>query len=65
MLPSVLATLKLGSSLMLSVTGSPDFDDTIGGPVIQAYALLLLAVIGYYSAVFYATFKRRPAANGS
>ena len=58
MLPSALAILKLGSSLMLSVTGSPDFDDTIGGPAIQASVLFLLAVIGYYSAVLYAVFRQ-------
>ena len=66
MLPSALAMLKLGGSLMLFAIGSPDFDDTIGGPVIQAITLLLLAVIGYYSAVIFAAFKPRSAAtNGS
>jgi hypothetical protein len=66
MLPIALAMFKAGSALMLSVTGAPDFDDTLGGPVIQALALLLLAVIGYYSAVLYVTLRRRSAAaNGS
>ena len=66
MLPLALGMLKLGDSLMLSVTRTPDFDDTIGGPIIQAIALLLLAVIGYYSAVLYTAFKRSAApANGS
>jgi hypothetical protein len=62
MLPSALAMLKVGASLMLSVTGTPDFDDTIGGPLIQAIALLSLAIIGYYSAVLYVVFKRSSAA---
>lgn len=66
MLPIAVASVKLGTSLMLSVTGTPDFDDTIGGPVIQAMVLLLLAVIGYYSAVTHATLNRWfAAANGS
>jgi hypothetical protein len=60
-LPLSLAMLKLGGFLMLSVTGSPDFDDTIGGPVVQAIALLLLALTGYYSAVLYTALKRRRA----
>jgi hypothetical protein len=62
MLPLALAMLKLGHSLMLSVTGTPDFDDTIGGPVLQAIALLLLALIGYYFAVIRVVLKRRSAA---
>jgi hypothetical protein len=61
MLPLSLAMFNAGSALMLSVTGAPDFDDTIGGPVIQALALLLLAVIGYYAAVLYAALKRGAA----
>jgi hypothetical protein len=66
MLPLALATLKLGGSLMLFGIGTPDFDATNGGPVIQAIALLLLAVIGYYAAVLYTAFKRwSAAANGS
>lgn len=59
MLPLAFAMLKLGASLMLSIIGSPDFDDTIGGPLIQAGALFLLAVIGYYSAVLYTALRRR------
>jgi hypothetical protein len=62
MLPLALAMLNAGSALMLSVTGTPDFDDTIGGPVIQALALLLLAVSGYYSAALYTALKRRSVA---
>jgi hypothetical protein len=66
MLPSALAMLKLGGFLMLSVTETPDFDDTIGGPVIQAIVLLPLAVIGYYSAVVHAAVNRWSAVrNGS
>lgn len=58
MLPLALALMKLGTSLMLAVTGTPDFDDTIGGPVNQAMLLLLLAVIGYYSAVIHTALNR-------
>ncbi|MHA6723676.1 hypothetical protein [Sphingomonas sp. RS2018] len=66
MLPSALTMLGAGRALMLSVTDTPDFDDTIGGPVIQATALLLSAVMGYYLAVVYTGLKRRSAtANGS
>ena len=51
---------------MLFVIAVPDFDDTIGGPVIQAAVLFGLAVIGYYSAVLYTVFQRSPMdANGN
>lgn len=66
MLPVALAMFKLGTSLMLSVIGSSDFDDTIGGPVIQARVLFVLAVIGYHLAFLYTAFKDRSgASNGS
>ncbi|HEX8579260.1 MAG TPA: hypothetical protein VF655_06655 [Allosphingosinicella sp.] len=58
MLPSALAMLKLGGLLMLSATGAQDFEGTLGGPVFQAGVLLLLAVIGYYSAVVCAALNR-------
>ena len=61
MLPLALALLWIGSILMLFVTGTPDFDDTIGGPIIQGLALFLLSVNGYYSAVLYAMLKARLA----
>jgi hypothetical protein len=65
MLPLAYALLWAGASLMLSVIGHSDFEDTIGGPVIQAGVLFGLAVIGYYSAVFYTVFQKRPKpANG-
>lgn len=63
MLPLAFATLKIGASLMLSVIGSPDFDDTLGGPIIQAMVLFLLAVIGYYSAVLHAALNHRSKAS--
>lgn len=63
MLPIALAMFKLGAFIMLSVIEIPDFDDIIGGPVIQAGVLLLLAVIGYYSAFLYTAFKRRSGAS--
>ena len=66
MLPLAYALLWAGASLMLSVIGVPDFDATIGAPVIQAGVLFGLAVIGYYSAVLYTVFQKRPKpANGS
>jgi hypothetical protein len=66
MLPLAYALVRSGASLMLVVIGIPDFDDTIGGPVIQASTLFVLAVIGYYSAVLYTVFQKpRKQAHGS
>jgi hypothetical protein len=57
MLPVAYAWVKVGSSLMLSAIGVPDFDDTIGGPVVQAMALFLLATGGYYTAALWVVFN--------
>ncbi len=57
-MPLAFAIFTIGSDLILFAAGSRDFDDTLGGPILQAVALLLLAVIGYYSAVVYTALKR-------
>lgn len=60
MLPLAYALVRSGGSLMLFMIGARDFDDTIGGPVIQAIVLFGLAVIGYYWAVLYTVFQKTP-----
>jgi len=57
MFPLAYLLVRLGGSLMLSVIDAPDFDDTIGGPILQAGSLFVLAVIGYYSAVLFTFFQ--------
>jgi hypothetical protein len=60
MLPIMFAVLKVGTSLMVFATGTyTDFDDTLGGPVLQAYTPFLLTIPAYYSAVIYAVLKRK------
>lgn len=61
MLPLAIGAVNLGSSMMLWVTSTPDFDDTLGGPVLQAGLLFVLAVFGYYLAVLYTVLHRRVA----
>jgi hypothetical protein len=51
MFPLAYGLITGGASLMLFAIGDPDFDATIGGPVLQAAVLFDLAVIGYYFAV--------------
>ena len=60
MLPIAYALTRAGAWLMLYVIGVPDFDDTIGGPIVQAFLLFVVAVIGYYFAVLYYAFNKPP-----
>ncbi|MES2441600.1 MAG: hypothetical protein V4574_02120 [Pseudomonadota bacterium] len=41
-----------GQSLMLFVMGEPDFDATIGAPVMPSFLLMAIAVAGYAVALF-------------
>jgi Mg/Co/Ni transporter MgtE len=50
-LPCAIALLLAGAELMLFVIGHRDFDDTLGGPVLQAALMLVLAVAAYFAAV--------------
>lgn len=61
LLPVAFAFVRIGASIMVAVTGGlPDFDDTLGGPVLQAFTLLILTIVGYYLAVLIRAL-RRPA----
>lgn len=48
-----------GDRIMLFVTGTIDFDDTIGGPVIQAALLFIVAVVAYFTAALWTAVVRR------
>lgn len=50
-LPAAILLLNLGESLMLSVTDFPDFDDTIGEPVMPGFFLFLIALAIYCGAL--------------
>ena len=62
LLPLTYGLVRIGAAMMLLVIGSPDFDDTIGGPIVQADVLWLLAIVGYYAAVVYVAFRKRRTA---
>lgn len=59
LLPIAFALVRFGASIMVAITGGlPDFDDALGGPVLQAFALLILTIVGYYSAVLVRVLRR-------
>jgi len=49
--PCAFVLLRAGEALMLFVIGEPDFDSTIGGPVLQAGLLFAVAVAAYLAAL--------------
>lgn len=49
--PCALALFRAGDALMLFVAGTPDFDDTLGGPEMQAALMLLIAAAAYLAAI--------------
>jgi hypothetical protein len=49
--PCAFALLRAGAALMLLVIGDPDFDATLGGPVLQAGLLFAVAVAAYLAAL--------------
>ncbi|MES2987302.1 MAG: hypothetical protein V4808_05305 [Pseudomonadota bacterium] len=64
LLPLSYAMVAAGAWLMLFATEDrTGFDNTLGGPVIQAMMLFCLTAIGYYSALLYAFVEKRMAAN--
>ena len=50
-LPCAAGIFRAGEALMLFVIGDPDFDATLGGPVIPAYLLFIAAAGGYLAAL--------------
>jgi len=57
--PGALLTLRAGESLMPSVIQDPDFDSTIGAPVMAAIFCSFAAVIIYFGAVIGAFGAKR------
>jgi hypothetical protein len=51
LLPCAVVMLWGGGLLMASVVGDPDFDSTLGGPIIPALLLFFLAIFGYATAL--------------
>jgi hypothetical protein len=49
--PCAFALLEAGGALMLFVIGEPDFDSTLGGPVLQAGLLFPVALAAYLAAL--------------
>jgi hypothetical protein len=58
-LPCAFASLMIGDRIMLFAIGAWDFDDTIGGPVLQALLLFLIAVPLYFGAVLWTALASR------
>ena len=50
-LPCAYALLRAGAGVMLFVIGDFDFDSTLGGPVLQAGLLFMIASAAYFVAV--------------
>ncbi|HEX5184206.1 MAG TPA: hypothetical protein VFW19_13795 [Allosphingosinicella sp.] len=50
-LPGAIILLNAGESIMLSTIPDPDFDATLGGPMMPAVLLFLIAVGGYACAL--------------
>src|SRR4051812_18135852 len=57
-LPCAFALLMTGDSIMLFAIGFRDFDDTLGGPVLQAGLLFAVAIVAYFSAVLWTALAR-------
>ncbi|HEY0026832.1 MAG TPA: hypothetical protein VGC35_03085 [Allosphingosinicella sp.] len=56
-LPCAYALLMAGVYLMLFVIGDPDFDSTLGGPVMQAALLFAAASVLYFGAAIYRSWR--------
>jgi len=64
-LPCAFVLLIAGSRAMAFVAGAPDFDATLGGPMLQASLLFVIATAVYLGAVVHSLWWRRarPAGN--
>jgi endonuclease/exonuclease/phosphatase (EEP) superfamily protein YafD len=62
-LPCAIALLIAGEALMLHVTGTLDFDDTLGAPEMQAALMFLIAAGAYLAAILstLSPFRRKRA----
>ena len=63
-LPCAIILFNVGEGVMLSVIQDPDFDATIGGPILPATFLLSVAV-GMYLAALIARFVMGPSRGAS
>jgi hypothetical protein len=50
-LACAIAVFRAGDALMLFVTGTPDFDDTLGTPEMQAALMFVVAAAAYLAAI--------------
>lgn len=60
--PCAGALMAAGSELMLFVVDDPDFDSTLGGPVMQAALLFVFAVAAYFAAAIEGAWRLRAQA---
>lgn len=63
-LPCAFLLFDQGGQLMLSVTELRDFDDTVGAPIMGGMLLLMIAIVLYFSALFFsavASAREKPA----
>jgi Na+(H+)/acetate symporter ActP len=66
LLPSLYALLISGNALMLSTLDVPDFDDTLGAPIMPALFIIIATMIVYLSAlVLNRATTLRTRSNGS
>jgi len=63
-LPCTVAVFRAGDALMLRVAGTPDFDDTLGAPEMQAALMFLVAVAAYLAAILSTVRDFRPKPRG-
>jgi hypothetical protein len=66
LVPCLYALLLTGERLMLSTVSDPDFDGTLGAPIMPAMFCDLVVIVVYFSAlVAKQVFKSRPRSTGS
>ncbi|WP_157216323.1 hypothetical protein [Flavisphingomonas formosensis] len=53
-------TLLAGSKIMLYLIRDPDFDATLGAPVMPAPLLFVIAFVGYFSVLIFKQIKSAP-----
>lgn len=66
LLPSFYGLLLAGNALMLSTLDVPDFDDTLGAPIMPALVVMIVTLLVYFSALAgQQALRLRARANGS
>lgn len=64
-LPCAFVLFIAGARIMGFVANDPDFDATLGGPVIQAFLLFVISTAVYFGAVVHSAWRRRAGPAGS